>query len=175
MHLRPGVISTIVPFSVGGLLISSHISSRISGFARPRFKWVLSGGQRVSRKSPVIDHLRVLNYGRLAISRVVPSVASIKRALYVEAGGTVRQVCPTEGLTTVRDHNDCAIPWHFIGVPHKFRVHSIISDKPLDLSNASCALLLIGVGPAGLGEFPSQAFSLRVARQQRKIAQRRVR
>jgi hypothetical protein len=65
---------------------------------------------RVNRKSPVIDHLRVLNYGRLAISRVVPSVASIKRALYVEAGGTLRQVCPTEGLITMRDHNDCVIP-----------------------------------------------------------------
>jgi hypothetical protein len=106
-------------------------------------------GPAVNRKSPVVDHLRVLNYGRLASSRVVPSAASSKRALYVEAGGTVRQVCPMEGPITVRDHNDCAIPWHFIDVPQKFHVHDIIWDKPLDFINPTSAVMLVGVGRAG--------------------------
>jgi hypothetical protein len=83
------------------------------------------------------------------VPRIVPSGASSKRALHVEAGGTIRQVYPMEGLITMRDHNDCAIPWHFIDASHKFRPHNIIWDKPLEFINASCAMTLVGVGRAG--------------------------
>jgi hypothetical protein len=49
MHLRPGRYLDYISCFRRRLLISSHISSRISLFARPRFKWVLSEGQRVNR------------------------------------------------------------------------------------------------------------------------------
>jgi hypothetical protein len=46
------------------------------------------------------------------------------------------------------DHNDCAIPWHFIDAPHKFRVHNIISDEPLDFINPTSAVMRFYAAPS---------------------------
>jgi hypothetical protein len=152
-------MSTIVPVSVGGWLISSHISSKISGFARPPFKWAPPEGQRVNRKLPLIDHRTLSHHGRLAHCRPIPAIAARKCPLYVLPARIYRQVCPAERVFVIRDHNDCAIYRRFIefirSPPYNFRFHTIISDKPLEFINASCVMMPVGVGRLGLREFPT--------------------
>src|SRR5271166_2362714 len=84
---------------------------------------------RQNRKLPVIDDLLVLHDCHLAASRLVRSVTAMKRVLYVQPDGILRQICPAEGLAATSDHNDCAIPRDFIVAPHQFFVHEFFVHK----------------------------------------------
>src|SRR5208282_1367530 len=73
---------------------------------------------RQNRKLPLIDDLLVLHDCHLAASRLVQSVTAMKRVLYVQPDGILRQIRPAEGLAATSDHNGCAIARDFIVVPH---------------------------------------------------------
>jgi len=75
----------------------------------------------------------------------------------------------------MRDHNDCAIPWHFIDAPHKLRAHNIIWDKTLDFINPTSAVMLVGAGRAGARRISYSAFFAACGSPATEIAQRRVR
>jgi len=75
----------------------------------------------------------------------------------------------------MRDHDDCAIAWHFIGVPDKFRIHNIISDKPVDFINPTSAAMLVGVGTAGAKRISYLGLFASCGLPATQIAQRRVR
>jgi hypothetical protein len=95
--------------------------------------------ERFNREAPLIDHRALSHYGRLAHCRPKPAIAARKCALYVLPGSIYRQVCPTEGIFVMCDHNDCAIPRQFIELvespPYNFNVrnhtvHCITGQSP---------------------------------------------
>ena len=84
---------------------------------------------RLNLELPVIDHLSVLHYGRLARDCLIPLVAVRRFPLHVKPRSTFRKVRPTDGLIIMRDPDERSVTRQIIESPQKFSIHLATSWK----------------------------------------------